>query len=153
MSKNSYVLFYLKNELIKPTLRQGNSIQCFLRNQEGTRTLCFLRTFPRTSNPGWGVEICKPTHDHPYVSFLLSSALHHCKYNLTCAAVHEFSEILTAVTVNYRSRVTAVAGAGFEPTSSGYEPAENTIFSTPLFYFFRFFLLASVFTNVIQPCN
>ncbi len=61
------------------------------------------------------VEICKPTHDHPYVSFLLSSALHHCKYNLTCAAVHEFSEILTAVTVNYRSRVTAVVRTGFEP--------------------------------------
>ena len=54
------------------------------------------------------VEICKPTHDHPYVSFLLSSALHRCKYNLTCAAVHEFSEILTTVTVNYRNQVTAV---------------------------------------------
>ena len=61
------------------------------------------------------VEICKPTHDHPYVSFLLSLALHHCKYNLTCAAVHESSEILTAVTVNYRSQVTAVVPQGFEP--------------------------------------
>ena len=61
------------------------------------------------------VEICKPTHDHPYVSFLLSSALHCCKYSLSCAAVHESSEIPTTVTVNYRSQVTAVILQGFEP--------------------------------------
>ena len=98
------------------------------------------------------VKICQPTQDYPYVSFLLSSALYHCKYNLSCAAVHEFSEILTTVTVNYRNQVTAVAGAGFEPTSSGYEPAENTIFSTPLYYFifFVYFFYLLLFLQMLS---
>jgi len=86
------------------------------------------------------VKICQLTQDHPYVSFLLSSALYHCKYNLSCAAVHEFSEILTTVTVNYRNQVTAVACRGFEPPRRRYERPMQPITPSRDIILFSFFV-------------
>ena len=99
----------ITNQLLWPTELHR------LVTRKGLEPFAALGRFPVRQTLVKGAEICKPTHDHPYVSFLLSLALHHCKYNLTCAAVHESSEILTAVTVNYRSQVTAVVPQGFEP--------------------------------------